>query len=84
MVRFAFKILGSYCGSPSIWADFLRVVYTQAGRFFFQNPPQLRREKTDFSESNGKDKRKGMEDGRYGTLSVEDLGFLLRISVDLG
>jgi hypothetical protein len=44
----------------------------------------LRAKKTDFSESNGKDKRKGMENGRYGTLSVEDLGFLLRISVDLG
>ena len=33
-VRFLSKIAGFHCGFRSIWADFLRVVYTQAGRFF--------------------------------------------------
>jgi hypothetical protein len=52
----------------------------RAGRFFFQNPPQLQREKTDFSERNGKGNAIGMEDGRYGTFCVEESGFLFWIS----
>jgi len=33
-VLFLSKIAGFHCGFRSIWADFLRVVYTQARRFF--------------------------------------------------
>jgi hypothetical protein len=53
------KIWGFYCGFPSIWADFLRFVYAQTGRKILR---KLRVKKTDFSKSNAKDKRKGMED----------------------
>ena len=64
-------------------ADFLRVVCTQAGRLFFQNHPQLRREKRAFSKRNSKDKGKGMKEECYGTFYVEESGFSLRISFDL-
>jgi hypothetical protein len=62
--------------------DFLALFTRRAGPLFFQNPPQFRREKTDFGKSNGKDKSKGMENGRYGTFIVEESWFLLRIFVD--
>ena len=41
-------------------------------------------QKTDYIDCKSKGKAMGMEDGRYGTFCVEDLGFLLRISVALG
>jgi hypothetical protein len=44
----------------------------------------LRDEKRAFSKSNGKDKGKGMEEECYGTFFVENRGFSLRISFDLG
>jgi hypothetical protein len=62
--------------------DFRALFTRRAGRFFFQNPPQLRREKRGFGKTSGKDKSKGMENGRYGTFIVEESWFLLRIFVD--
>ena len=58
------------------------VVYGLGGQLFFQNPPQLRREKRGFGKTNGKEKSKGMEDRRHGTFIVEESLFLLRIFVD--
>ena len=55
--------------------DFLAFVYAQGGPLFFQNPPQLRREMRDFGKSNGKDKGKGMENGRTVRLSSKRVGF---------
>ena len=76
-----------YCGSLLRISVDLKlipcVVYAQGGRPFFQNPPQLRREMRDFGKSNGKDKCKGMENGRHGTFIVEESGPLLPIFVDL-
>ena len=75
-----------YCGSLlriSVDLKLISFRCLRAGRAaFFQNPPQLRREKRGFGKTNGKDKSKGMEDRRHGTFIVEESWFLLRIFVD--
>ena len=76
-----------YCGSLlriSVDLKLISLRCLRAGRaaFFFQNPPQLRREKRGFGKTNGKEKSKGMEDRRHGTFIVEESLFLLRIFVD--
>jgi hypothetical protein len=53
---------------------------SRAGRFFFRKCGK----KEVLEQEKSKDNAVRMDDGRYGTFCVEDLGFLLRISVALG